>query len=103
MLGGPLIDAGHHVKLIDHDMNGWDIKKLLQEIKNFQPDYVLLGHSGSTASHNVVVKTVQQIRKIFSDVKIIYGGVYPSYAYQSILDEVPEIDVIVRGEGHRTL
>lgn len=103
LLGGPLIDAGHSVKLIDHDLNHWPFEKLTQEIANFQADYVLLGHSGSTASHTVVVKTVQEIRKAFPTVRIIYGGVYPSYAYQSILREVPEIDVIVRGEGEKTI
>lgn len=103
LIGGPLIDAGHQVKLIDHDMNGWSFPKLINEIKNFQPDYILLGHSGSTASHNIVIQTVKEIRKNFSTAKIIYGGVYPSYAYQSILEDVPQIDVIVRGEGEKTL
>jgi hypothetical protein len=102
-LGGPLIDAGHDVKLIDHDMNGWPMQRLLQEIEEFGPKYILLGHSGSTASHTVVVRTVQQIREAFPETRIIYGGVYPSYAYQSILQEVPQIDVIVRGEGEKTI
>lgn len=102
-LGGPLIDAGHTVKLVDHDMNGWQMKRLLHEIGEFVPKYVLLGHSGSTASHTVVVKTVQEIHKAFPEIRIIYGGVYPSYAYQSILQEVSEIDVIVRGEGEKTI
>jgi len=102
-LGGPLMDAGHEVRLIDHDMNGWPMKKLLAKLGEFQPDYVLLGHSGSTASHNVVVKTVQAIRGAFPPIRIVYGGVYPSYAYQSILQEVPEIDVIVRGEGEHVI
>ncbi|MBL8100921.1 MAG: radical SAM protein [Anaerolineales bacterium] len=103
LIGGPLIDAGFEVKLVDHDMNGWSMERLLQEIHDFQPKYVLLGHSGSTASHNVVVNTVRKIRSIFPEMRIIYGGVYPSYAYQSILQEVPEIDVIVRGEGEKTI
>jgi anaerobic magnesium-protoporphyrin IX monomethyl ester cyclase len=100
-LGGPLMDAGHEVRLIDHDMNGWSMKKLLAKLGEFQPHYILLGHSGSTASHNVVVKTVKAIRVAFPHIRIIYGGVYPSYAYQSILQDVPEIDVIVRGEGEQ--
>jgi anaerobic magnesium-protoporphyrin IX monomethyl ester cyclase len=102
-LGGPLIDAGHQVTLVDHDMNGWSLKRLFQEIGEFQPKYILLGHSGSTASHTVVVETVKEIRKVFPETRIIYGGVYPSYAYQSIMHEVSEIDVIVRGEGERTI
>lgn len=103
MLAGPLIDAGFDVKLIDHDMYGWSMKRLLQEIKNFQPNYILLGHSGSTASHNVAVETIKAIKKYFPEIRIVYGGVYPSYAYESIMQEVKEIDVIVRGEGEQTL
>lgn len=103
LLGGPLIDAGYAVKLIDHDLNHWSFEKLLQEIKNFQADYVLLGHSGSTASHLVVVQTVQAIRKSFPNICIIYGGVYPSYAFEEIMRQTPEIDVIVRGEGEQTI
>ena len=94
LIGGPLKDAGFEVKLVDHDMNGWPLNRLLEEVADYQPNYVLLGHSGSTASHNVVVQTVQEIRKAFSEIRIIYGGVYPSYAFESILRQVPEIDVI---------
>jgi anaerobic magnesium-protoporphyrin IX monomethyl ester cyclase len=101
MIGGSLMDAGHEVRLIDHDMNGWSLKKLIQRITEFNPGYVMLGHSGSTASHLVVVNTVHEIRMALPNVRIIYGGVYPSYAYQSILEEVPAIDVIVRGEGEK--
>lgn len=103
LLGGPLVDAGFNVRLIDHDMNGWKIKRLLQEVHEFQPKYILLGHSGSTASHNVAVATIKEIKKYFPQVRIVYGGVYPSYAYQTILADVPEIDVIVRGEGEKTI
>jgi len=101
MLAGPLMDAGFDVRLVDHDMYGWSMRRLLQEIRNYQPKYILLGHSGSTASHTVVVKTVREIKKAFPEIRIVYGGVYPSYAYQSILEEVSEIDVIVRGEGEK--
>lgn len=103
LLGGPLVDAGFNVRLIDHDMNGWKIKRLLQEVQEFQPKYILLGHSGSTASHNVAVATVKEIKKKFPQIRVVYGGVYPSYAYQTILADVPEIDVIVRGEGEKTI
>jgi anaerobic magnesium-protoporphyrin IX monomethyl ester cyclase len=47
LLGGPLLDAGFDVKLINHDMNGWSMRRLLREIGEFHPKYVLLGHSGS--------------------------------------------------------
>jgi len=102
-IGGPLIDAGITVKLIDHDAYGWSFSKLIKEVSRFGPDYVLLGHSGSTASHKVAIKTFQEIKKAFPNIKSIYGGVYPSYADKGILRECPEIDYIVRGEGEQTI
>ena len=102
-IGGPLIDAGFTVKLIDHDAYGWSLKKLIEEVGKFQADYVLLGHSGSTASHKVAVKTFQEIKQIFPKICTIYGGVYPSYADRGIMRECNEIDYIVRGEGEQTI
>jgi anaerobic magnesium-protoporphyrin IX monomethyl ester cyclase len=102
-IGGPLVDAGFTVKLIDHDAYGWSFRKLIEEVGKFQADYALLGHSGSTASHKVAVKTIHEIKTAYPNIKIIYGGVYPSYADQSILRECNEIDIIVRGEGEQTV
>src|SRR5690349_2767392 len=50
-IGGPLVDAGHSVKLIDNDLYGWSSERLAAEVAHFGADYVLLGHTGSTAAH----------------------------------------------------
>jgi len=102
-IGGPLIDAGYTVKLIDHDAYGWSFKKLVEEVGKFQPEYVLLGHSGSTASHKTIIKTIHKIKNAFPHIKTIYGGVYPTYADQSIMQDCSEVDFIVRGEGEETI
>src|SRR5262245_23771018 len=102
-IGGPLIDAGYVVKLIDHDAYAWSFRKLIEEVAKFRPDYVLLGHSGSTAAHKTALKTIHEIKKHDPGIKIIYGGVYPSYADQGIMRECQEVDCIVRGEGEQTI
>jgi anaerobic magnesium-protoporphyrin IX monomethyl ester cyclase len=102
-IGGPLLDAGYTVRLIDHDAYGWPFDKLVQEVRKFQANYVLLGHSGSTAAHTTALKTIHEIKTSLAGIKVIYGGVYPSYAHQSILRECNEIDFIVRGEGEGTI
>ena len=94
-IGGPLIDAGYTVKLIDHDAYGWSFKRLIREVGKFQPDYILLGHSGSTAAHKTALKTIHEIKQKLPNITIIYGGVYPSYADQGIMRECAEIDYIV--------
>jgi len=102
-VGGPLIDEGYTVKLIDHDAYGWSFKKMVKEVGNFNPDYVLLGHSGSTAAHKTAIKTIHEIKTVHPNIKIIYGGVFPTYADQSIMRDCNEIDFIVRGEGEQTI
>ena len=102
-VGGPLIDAGFSVKLIDHDLYGWTYPKLIKEIADFRADYILLGHSGSTAAHKTALKTIRAIRQKLPHLRLVYGGVYPSYAHQVVMVECEEIDAIVRGEGEQTI
>ena len=102
-IGGPLIDAGFAVKLIDHDQNGWPEERLIKELTDFGTDYILLGHSGSTAAHKTALKTIRAVHKILPHIRVVYGGVYPSYADRVVMAECEEIDVIVRGEGEQTI
>ena len=102
-VGGPLIDAGFSVKLIDHDLYGWTYPKLIKEIADFRADYILLGHSGSTAAHKTALKTIRAIHQKLPHLRMVYGGVYPSYAHQAVMAECEEIDAIVRGEGEQTI
>ena len=102
-IGGPLIDAGFTVKLIDHDLYGWSYPRLIREIADFNADYILLGHSGSTAAHKTAIQTIKAIHQKLPHLRVVYGGVYPSYAHRSIMAECEEIDAIVRGEGELTV
>ena len=102
-IGGPLIDAGFTVKLIDHDLYGWTLPRLVREVSDFNADYILLGHSGSTAAHKTALKTIRAIHAALPHVRVVYGGVYPSYADCLVMAECEEIDAIVRGEGEQTV
>ena len=102
-IGGPLIDAGFIVKLIDHDLYGWSYQRLIKEISDFNADYILLGHSGSTAAHKTALKTIRAIHRELPHIRVVYGGVYPSYADKVVMAECAEIDAVVRGEGEQTV
>lgn len=102
-IGGPLLDAGYNVKLIDNDLYGWSPERLVSEISSFHADYVLMGHTGSTAAHTTCLETATALRAAFPDIHIVYGGVYPSYADLATLKECAAIDVIVRGEAEETV
>ena len=48
------------------------------------------------------IKVIRMLKKVKPDVKIIAGGPEVTYDYDYWLERVPEIDVIVIGEGERT-
>jgi anaerobic magnesium-protoporphyrin IX monomethyl ester cyclase len=101
-VGGPLIDAGHSVELVDAEFGPMSVPDLVRHAAAFRPDAVLLGHSGSTSAHPTVVAIVQALKAAMPGVVTVYGGVYPTFAWERILTEVPQIDVIVCGEGEET-
>lgn len=101
-IGGPLLDAGHDVTLVDADLDDLSDAEILRRIRALAPDIVLVGHSGSTSAHPVVSRITRALRVLLPRVPIVYGGVFPTYHYREVLREEPQIDFIVRGEGERT-
>jgi anaerobic magnesium-protoporphyrin IX monomethyl ester cyclase len=101
-IGGPLLDAGHDVTLVNADLGPLPDHETLQQVIASAPDAILIGHSGSTSAHPTVVLLANMLRAALPKVNIIYGGVWPTYHWQDILSDAPAIDVIVRGEGEAT-
>jgi anaerobic magnesium-protoporphyrin IX monomethyl ester cyclase len=101
-IGGPLIDAGHSVSLLNADPANMPTTQIIANLLRNAPEAVLIGHSGSTSAHPTVVALVGAIKAALPQVCIVYGGVFPSYHWADILRDVPQIDVIVRGEGEVT-
>jgi anaerobic magnesium-protoporphyrin IX monomethyl ester cyclase len=102
MVGGPLLDAGHEVRLLDAECHRLSLAAILQAVRHFEPDLVLTGHAGSTPAHSVCVNMLRAIKTAAPHVVSGYGGVYPTYHAERILTEEPSVDFIVRGEGEAT-
>lgn len=101
-IGGPLIDAGHDVTLVNADLGPMPFAMILAKVINSRPDAILIGHSGSSSVHPTVARIAPALRALLPNVLIIYGGVYPTYHWREVLNAVPAIDLIVRGEGEAT-
>jgi anaerobic magnesium-protoporphyrin IX monomethyl ester cyclase len=102
MIGGPLIDAGHEVRWINADLAPMSITEIVGELRRSPPDALLVGHSGSTFTHPVVLEICKTVRAEFPDTAIIYGGVFPTCHWADILRTAPQIDFIIRGDGEAT-
>src|ERR1043166_8164156 len=102
-LGGPLLDAGHQVRLLDGEFGPMAVRDMVSEARDYEPDAILLGHSGSTSGHPSGMQFVHAVRRALPQAWIIYGGVFPTYHWAQIMDYEPEIDFIVRGEGEEII
>lgn len=60
-VGGPLIDDGHEVRLIDGEFGPMPVADLVAEAARWTPDAVLFGHSGSTSGHPVIAEVARGI------------------------------------------
>ncbi len=102
-LGGPLLDAGYEVKLLDAEFGPMGAEDIVAEASRYQPDAVLLGHSGSTSGHPGAVEIARALKSQFPELWIIYGGVFPTFHWRQVMEQEPAIDFIVRGEGEQTI
>lgn len=101
-IGGPLIDDGHDVSLLDCEFGPMPMDTIIHHISGHRPDILLLGHSGSTSAHPIASEIAQKAKAALPGLFVIYGGVFPTYHWKDVLVEHPEFDVCVRGEGEET-
>jgi anaerobic magnesium-protoporphyrin IX monomethyl ester cyclase len=101
-IGGPLIDDGHDVRLLDAEFGPMPLAEIVATAMVHRPDAVLFGHSGSTSGHPVIAEVASAIAALAPGLPIIYGGVFPTYHWREILADEPYVTAIVRGEGEET-
>jgi anaerobic magnesium-protoporphyrin IX monomethyl ester cyclase len=101
-IGGPLLDAGFQVDLLDAELAPLSLPEIVDEVQRRRPDVLMMGHSGSSTAHPTVVQLSRLIKVALPKLIIVYGGVHPTYHWDEILAECAEIDITVRGEGEQT-
>ncbi|ESQ92777.1 magnesium-protoporphyrin IX monomethyl ester cyclase [Asticcacaulis sp. AC460] len=101
-IGGPLIDDGHDVTLLDAEFGPMPLDEICRNIADHAPDLLLLGHSGSTSAHPIAGLIAAGAKARLPSLKVIYGGVFPTYHWQDILRDEAQFDYIVCGEGEET-
>ena len=98
-IGGPLIDAGYDVQLLDADYSNMKIPTIIERIEAKKPDLLLMGHSGSTSAQPIINEIAAKATFVCPKIRVILGGVYPTYHYEKILMSNRSIEFVVCGEG----
>src|SRR5581483_3998519 len=103
MIGGPLRDCGHTVRLLDAACDHLSDADIVYAVGIFSADLVMIAHVGSTSAHPCCLRVLRAIKVAYPRTITVYGGVHPTYHDRTILAQHPEVDVIVRGEGEETV
>lgn len=99
MVGGPLLDAGHQVRLLDAECLHLTPEEIARAAGEWGAEVVMTGHAGSTPAHPACMATLAAVKQELPEALTVYGGVFPSYHGEQILSSFPAVDVVVRGEG----
>jgi len=95
-LAAVLIEAGHKIKIFDHNVENNGIKKCV----DFHPE--LIGLTSFTGPMIRDALTLSEIFRKHLEVPIVWGGVHASLLpVQTVSD--PRVDICVVGEGEETI
>ncbi len=100
-LGSVLMSEGYQIKISPCSRIS-QINQVLEDVRDFNPD--LIGVSIAFQSlAKMFFQLIREIRKTTPQVHITVGGHFPTFEYENILKNVPEIDSVVRFEGERAI
>lgn len=74
---------------------------LMSKVISLKPD--LIGFTATTSGFMDAYRRVMEIKRVMSDVKIVFGGVHVSALREKILESFPLIDFLVTGEGEMAM
>lgn len=96
-LSAVLKEKGHQVR--GFSFNKENIPVLIEQLKSYQPDFFLI--SSTTGFHVTYLEILPQIRPLFPEAIIVFGGPHATFNPEMIEHEC--IDIICRGEGEKAL
>lgn len=100
-LGAMLKENGIEVKLLDATASALDENGIFKSIERESPD--LIGISVLTSTFHRTKELAKRIKAKFLDTPIVMGGPHISVFPSETLEENPDIDYCVFGEGEHTL
>ncbi|MDO9309128.1 MAG: radical SAM protein, partial [Deltaproteobacteria bacterium] len=93
----------HYVEIYDFELmfltnSNIDIDLLIASLQ-----FDVFGITATTFTRHEAVALIRKIKEYHPDKKIIVGGVHFMHCDVDTLKNIPEIDVVVRGEGEKTI
>jgi len=93
--------AGHEVKVVDAHTEDLSVKETAERILESSPEVV--GITATTNNRFPAIAIVRELKNQQPSLFIILGGPHFTLTAQDALEQVPEIDCIVRNEAEQTI
>ena len=90
------------IGVLDCNAQQVDWKGIEKQIESFNPD-IVASSALATCNTYLIARTLEIAKKVNPDILTVTGGQHFTATTQESLETYQEIDVIVRGEGERTL
>jgi anaerobic magnesium-protoporphyrin IX monomethyl ester cyclase len=94
-----LQQAGHEVLFYNGAFMPHE--EIMNQVQEFQPEFV--GLYSTTFGWGKARMTAAALKTILDDIFIVVGGPYPVAVQEKCLDDCPDIDAVVTGEGEITV
>src|SRR5690554_207970 len=90
-IAGNLRKNNISVEIIDLHLNRWDFQRCMEELQKY--DFKLIGISIPFQTHKKeAISLIEYIKNKYQTVHLSVGGIYPTFAYQELMDTCLQID-----------
>ena len=89
------------VKFIDEQIDDNVVAKVIEYVKDMQQPYIF-AFSVLTASFKSAILVSQELKNLFPDSVVVFGGIHPTASPEEVLS-YKHVDFVIRGEGEREL
>ena len=100
-LAAALTSAGAEVKVLDFVVFPYRRDAIVETIATFQPQ--LAGVTAVTMNVTAAKKIIQDLKYSRPELVTVMGGPHSTFCAEPLLEELPELDVVVLGEGEDTI
>jgi len=100
-IGAMLRLHGFHPEIADLSIRTPNYAQLSNLIRSCDPD--IIGISAMTENHLEALRIARLARETVEKAVIVMGGPHATFKYTDLLLKCPEIDVVVVGEGEKTM
>jgi len=73
----------------------------INRVRAFMPDFI--GFTTTTSSFPDAYRQTEEIKRLFPDIRIVFGGVHVSALREDVLASFPAIDYVITGEGEKAM